>query len=94
MNRTVESTDVELCRQEQLRDAAGQRLIREIMEYVGMDGDEWDAMLARQPEEIRDSLRRLRSVFRPAHPGLGIWYDAFRQRPSMLATEPSETPQR
>lgn len=32
--------------------------------------------------------------FRPGHPGLGIWYDAFRQRPSMLATEPSETPER
>lgn len=31
--------------------------------------------------------------FRPGRPKLAAWYDAFRTRPAMQATEPSETPE-
>jgi glutathione S-transferase len=35
---------------------------------------------------------RFRDVWRPSYPNLARWYDAFRERPSMRATEPAETP--
>ena len=31
--------------------------------------------------------------FRPGHPRLASWYEAFSQRPSMKQTEPAETPE-
>jgi glutathione S-transferase len=30
--------------------------------------------------------------WRKNHPGLAAWFDMFRRRPSMIATEPAETP--
>ena len=35
---------------------------------------------------------RFHDVWRPSYPRLAQWYDVFRQRPSMRATEPAETP--
>lgn len=32
--------------------------------------------------------------FRPGRPRLAAWYGAFARRPSMIATEPAETPER
>lgn len=31
--------------------------------------------------------------FRPGRPKLAAWYDSFRRRPAMIATEPGETPE-
>lgn len=31
--------------------------------------------------------------FRPGRPKLAAWYETFRQRPAMVATEPAETPE-
>jgi hypothetical protein len=35
---------------------------------------------------------RFKDVWRPSYPNLARWYEAFRERPSMRATEPAETP--
>ena len=35
---------------------------------------------------------RFHDIWRPSSPRLAEWYEAFRQRPSMRATEPAETP--
>jgi glutathione S-transferase len=35
---------------------------------------------------------RFHDVWRPSYPRLAAWYEVFRQRPSMRATEPAETP--
>ena len=35
---------------------------------------------------------RFNDVWRPSYPKLARWYGVFRQRPSMRATEPAETP--
>ena len=35
---------------------------------------------------------RFRDVWRPHYPKLARWYEGFRERPSMRATEPAETP--
>jgi glutathione S-transferase len=35
---------------------------------------------------------RFHDVWRPSYPRLAEWYERFRQRPSMRATEPAETP--
>jgi glutathione S-transferase len=35
---------------------------------------------------------RFHDVWRPHYPRIAEWYEVFRQRPSMRATEPAETP--
>ncbi len=35
---------------------------------------------------------RFHDIWRPSYPNLAQWYETFRQRPSMVATEPAETP--
>ena len=35
---------------------------------------------------------RFHDIWRPSYPRVAQWYDRFRERPSMRATEPAETP--
>jgi glutathione S-transferase len=38
------------------------------------------------------NTKRWGDIWRPGFPRLTAWFDTFRQRPSMLSTEPAETP--